>query len=43
MICRPEGESVQIEAGINFRVTLTPQLRERLQPWLEREDLASVS
>ena len=30
MICRPEGESVQIEAGINFRVTLTPELRERL-------------
>jgi hypothetical protein len=43
MICRPEGESVQIEAGINFRVTLTPQLRERLQPWLQREELASVT
>jgi hypothetical protein len=43
MICRPEGESVQIEAGINLRVTLTQQLRERLQPWLQREELASVS
>jgi DNA polymerase-3 subunit alpha len=43
MICRPDGESVQIEAGINFRVNLTPELRNRLEPWLQREELASAS
>jgi DNA polymerase-3 subunit alpha len=43
MICRAEGESVQIEAGINLRVHLTPELRDRLAPWLQREELASAA
>jgi DNA polymerase III subunit alpha len=43
MICRAEGESVQIEAGVNFRVHLTPELRDRLAPWLQREELASAA
>ena len=43
MICRPEGESVQIEAGINFRVALTPELRDRLAPWLQPEELVTAT
>jgi DNA polymerase-3 subunit alpha len=37
MFCRPDGESLQMEAGINLRVEMTPELRDKLAPWLERE------
>jgi hypothetical protein len=43
MICRPEGESVQIEVGINLRVNLTPELRDKLAPWLQKEELVSAT
>jgi DNA polymerase III subunit alpha len=35
--CRPDGESLQMEAGINLRVEMTPELRDKLAPWLELE------
>jgi hypothetical protein len=37
MFCRPDGESLQMEAGINLRVEMTPELRDKLAPWLELE------
>ncbi len=37
MFCRPDGESLQMDAGINLRVTMTPELRDKLAPWLEPE------
>ncbi|HEV2842655.1 MAG TPA: DNA polymerase III subunit alpha [Chthoniobacterales bacterium] len=42
MVCRPDGEPVQIEAGINLRVTMTPELRGKLAPWLELEAAATA-
>ena len=38
MFCRPDGESLQMEAGINLRVEMTPELRDKLAPWLQPED-----
>ncbi len=35
MFCRPDGELLQMEAGSNLRVNLTPELRDKLTPWLE--------
>jgi DNA polymerase-3 subunit alpha len=35
MFRRPDGESLQMEAGSNLRVNLTPELRDKLTPWLE--------
>ena len=35
MFCRPDGESLQMEAGINLRVAMTPELRDKLAPWLQ--------
>jgi hypothetical protein len=37
MFCRPDGESLQMEAGINLRVNMTPELRDKLAPWLQPE------
>jgi DNA polymerase-3 subunit alpha len=37
MFCRPDGESLQMEAGINLRVKMTPELRDKLAPWLKPE------
>jgi DNA polymerase III subunit alpha len=42
MFCRPDGESLQMEAGTNLRVEMTPALREKLAPWLQTEETASV-
>jgi hypothetical protein len=42
MFCRPDGESLQMEAGMNLRVNMTPELRNKLAPWLESEEMASV-
>lgn len=42
MFCRPGGESLLMEAGLNLRVNLTPELRDKLAPWLQSEGLASA-
>ncbi|HEX7515837.1 MAG TPA: DNA polymerase III subunit alpha [Chthoniobacterales bacterium] len=42
MFCRPDGESLQMEAGINLRVEMTPELRAKLAPWLTVEEMASA-
>ena len=34
MFCRADGESLQMDAGTNLRVKMTPELREKLAPWL---------
>jgi DNA polymerase-3 subunit alpha len=36
MFCRADGESLQMDAGVNLRVKMTPELREKLSPWLQR-------
>jgi DNA polymerase-3 subunit alpha len=41
MFCRPGGESLQMEAGLNLRVTMTPELRAKLAPWLNAEEAVS--
>ena len=40
MFCRANGESLQMEAGVNLRVNLTPELRDKLAPWLQRKEMA---
>jgi DNA polymerase-3 subunit alpha len=35
LFCRPDGELLQIDAGVNLRVTMTPELRDKLAPWFE--------
>jgi DNA polymerase-3 subunit alpha len=42
MFCRADGESLQMDAGVNLRVKMTPELREKLSPWLQREEPASA-
>jgi DNA polymerase-3 subunit alpha len=42
MFCRPDGELLQMEAGLNLRVELTPELRDKLAPWMEPEEMASA-
>ncbi|PYJ07664.1 MAG: DNA polymerase III subunit alpha, partial [Verrucomicrobia bacterium] len=42
MFCRPDGQSLQMEAGSNLRVAMTPALREKLAPWLRTEDGVSA-
>lgn len=42
MFCRPDGESLEMEAGVNLRVEITPELRDKLAPWLGLEGVASV-
>jgi hypothetical protein len=42
MFCRADGELLQMEAGINLRVEMTPTLREKLAPWLQTGEMASV-
>ena len=43
MFCRADGESLQMEAGVNLRVNMTPELRDKLAPWLQREEMASAA
>jgi DNA polymerase-3 subunit alpha len=42
VFCRPDGELLQMDAGINLRVEMTPELRGKLAPWLQTEEMASV-
>ena len=42
MFCRADGESLQMDAGTNLRVKMTPELREKLAPWLQREEPANA-
>ncbi|MEY2488550.1 MAG: polymerase subunit alpha [Verrucomicrobiota bacterium] len=42
MFCRPDGESLQMDAGINLRVEMTPELRDKLAPWLQPEEMTSA-
>jgi DNA polymerase-3 subunit alpha len=42
MFCRSDGELLQMEAGINLRVAMTPELRDKLAPWLQPEEAASA-
>jgi DNA polymerase-3 subunit alpha len=42
MFCRADGELLQMEAGINLRVEMTPALREKLAPWLQTGEMASA-
>ena len=42
MFCRSDGESLQMEAGINLRVNVTSELRDKLAPWLQPEGIASA-
>jgi hypothetical protein len=35
MFCRADGGFVQMDA--NLRINLTPELRDKLAPWLQRE------
>jgi DNA polymerase-3 subunit alpha len=42
MFCRPDGESLLMDAGLNLRVNLTPELRAKLAPWLQGEETASA-
>ena len=43
MFCRADGESLQMDAGVNLRVKMTPELREKLSPWLQREEVANAA
>ncbi len=43
MFCRPDGESLQMEAGMNLRVSMTAELRDKLAPWLEPEEMVSAT
>lgn len=40
MFCRPDGEPLQMEAGLDLRVKMTPELRDKLAPWLKAEETA---
>jgi DNA polymerase-3 subunit alpha len=42
MFCRPDGESLQMEAGLDLRVEVTPELRGKLAQWLQSEEMAGV-
>jgi DNA polymerase III subunit alpha len=42
MFCRPDGESLQMDAGIDLRVEMTPELRDKLAPWLQPEEVADA-
>jgi len=42
MFCRPGGELLHMDAGINLRVEMTPELRDKLAPWLQTEEMASA-
>ena len=41
ILSRADGGCVQMDA--NLRVNLTPELRDKLAPWLQREELASAA
>lgn len=35
LFCRPDGQSLQMEAGTDLRISLTPELHAKLAPWLQ--------
>jgi DNA polymerase-3 subunit alpha len=39
VFCRADGESLEMDAGQNLRVKLTPELRAKLASWLQREEI----
>jgi DNA polymerase-3 subunit alpha len=39
VFCRADGESLEMDAGQNLRIKLTPELREKLASWLQREEI----
>ena len=43
VFCRPDGELLQMDAGINLRVEMTPELRDMLGPWLQTEEMAGAA
>jgi DNA polymerase-3 subunit alpha len=43
MFCRSDGESLEIDAGATLRVKMTPELREKLAPWLEPQAAFQVA
>ncbi|MEY2499311.1 MAG: hypothetical protein QOD12_2867, partial [Verrucomicrobiota bacterium] len=38
---RTGGGSLQMDAGLTLRVNLTPDLREKLTPWLQQQEMAN--
>jgi DNA polymerase-3 subunit alpha len=42
VFCRPDGELLQMDAGINLCVEMTPELRDMLAPWLQTDEMASA-
>lgn len=38
---RTGGESLQMDAGLTLRVNLTPELRAKLAPWLQRQEMTT--
>ena len=43
LFCRPDGELLQIDAGANLRVTMTPELRNKLAPWFESHEFSHAT
>ncbi|MEY2556765.1 MAG: hypothetical protein QOE34_190, partial [Verrucomicrobiota bacterium] len=39
VFCRADGELLEMDAGQNLRVKLTPELRAKLASWLQREEI----
>ena len=42
MFCRADGKSLQMDLGVDLRVKMTPELREKLAPWLQRAEAANA-
>jgi DNA polymerase-3 subunit alpha len=38
---RTGGEALQMDAGLTLRVNLTPELRAKLAPWLQRQEMTT--
>jgi DNA polymerase III subunit alpha len=42
VFCRSDGELLQMDAGINLRVEMTPELRDTLAPWLQTNEMTTA-
>jgi hypothetical protein len=42
VFCRPDGELLQMDAGNNLRVEMTPELQGKLAPWLQTEEMSGA-
>ena len=42
MFRRPDGESLQMDAGSNLRVAMSPELCDKLAPWLQPAETADA-